>query len=162
MRTRCYSLMLAAAMACTAGAARPAGAAPAKDTGPPAAVQPQTPETRPSSPEDEALKRLVGKRTTTKNIMLSSGPVARPHTVLGPVSVEAPAPKAEPDAKPGPNLYMNELLRTRAVEQYGDKNVDAIMSITYAPAAADKLKASGVAVHFVEEKEKKKPVTSDK
>ena len=152
MRTKWYGLMLAAAIGWAVVSVRPAAALPAKEDSPPAAAKPQTPETRPSTPEDEALKRLVGKRTSNKGIMLSSGAVTRPHKVLGTVSVEAPAAKGEPDAKPGPNLYMNELLRTRAVELYGEKNVDAIMKITYTPAAAGKLKASGTAVHFVEEK----------
>jgi hypothetical protein len=152
MRTRCQVLMLAAAISCVAAGVRPAAAAPAptkQDAQ--AAPKSQNPEVRPSSPEDEALKRLISKRSSGKGITLSSGPIARPHKVLGTVNVEAASPPGGTDTKPGPNLYLNELLRGEAVKRYGEKNVDGIMSITYTPAAEGKLRASGIAVHFEEQ-----------
>jgi hypothetical protein len=150
MRTTCQALMLAAAIGCASLGGSPAAGAPAptKQEAPAAAAKPQSPEIRPSSPEDEALKRLIGKRSSSKGITLSSGPIARPHKVLGTVSVEAAAPKGAADTQPGPNLYLNELLRGEAIKRYGEKNVDGIMNITYAPAADGKQRASGTAVHF--------------
>jgi len=115
---------------------------------PPPAAQPQIPEIRPSSPQDEALKKLIGQRTSTRGITLSSAPATRPHKVLGTVSVEAPAPTDGSDTKPGPNLYLNELLRSRAIKLYGEKKVDGIMSVTYEPAREGKIRANGTAVHF--------------
>ena len=117
---------------------------------------------RPSTPEDEALKNLIGKRKSTKGITLSSGPPTRPHKVLGTVTVEAPAGKADANAKPGPNLLLNELLRARAVEQYGEKNVDGIMNIAYTPAPNGKLKASGTVIHFEEQADKQGDTPADK
>jgi hypothetical protein len=150
MRTKWQGLMFVAAIGCmAAGAGTVAGApAPGHDEAPSAAVKPQSPEYRPSSPEDEALKRLVGQRKSNKGITLSSSPLTRPHKVLGTVSVEASALQGGADAKPGPNLYMNELLRSKAVEVYGEDNVDGIMNITYEPAAKGKMRAHGTAVHF--------------
>lgn len=160
MQTRCRILMLAAVIAGASAGGRPAAGAPGptKQDTPAAAVKPQSPEVRPSSPEDEALKSLIGKRSTGKGITLSSGGLARPHKVLGAVSVEATTPAAGADSKPGPNLYLNELLRGEAIKLYGEKNVDGIMNITYTPAAGGKQRASGTAVHFEEQaggKEKK-------
>jgi hypothetical protein len=153
MRTRCRVLMLAAAVSYALPGVHPAAAAPAPTTqdAPASAAKPQSPEIRPSSPEDEALKRLIGKRRSGKGITLSSGPIARPHKVLGTVSVEAAPPAGGTDTKPGPNLYLNELLRGEAIKRYGEMNVDGIMSITYTPAAEGKLRASGTAVHFEEQ-----------
>jgi len=156
MRSTWYSLVLAAAIGWSVSTSPSAAAAPSKNDATPAAVKPQPPETRPSTPEDEALKSLIGKRKSSKGITLSSGPPTRPHKVLGTITVEAPAGKTEAGAKPGPNLLLNELLRARAVEQYGEKDVDGIMSITYTPAANGKLKASGTVVHFTETADKKK------
>ena len=160
MQTRWQVLMLAATVSGVSAGVHPAAGAPAptKQDTPAMAAKPQSPEARPSSPEDEALKRLISKRSSNKGITLSSGPIARPHKVLGTVSVEATAPKGATDTKPGPNLYLNELLRSQAIKLYGENNVDGIMRITYTPGAEGKLRASGTAVHFEEQgdgKEKK-------
>jgi hypothetical protein len=152
MRTKWQVLTLAVTISGVGiGGHRAAAAtAPAKDDAPKAAAKPQSPEQQPSSPEDEALKRLLGKRTSTKRIALSSGPATRPHTVLGTVNVEAPAQHTGASSNAGPNLYLNELLRAEAVKRYGESAVDGIVSITYAPPADGKQSASGVAVHFEE------------
>lgn len=150
MRTQWHVLMLVAAIGGASTGARAAVSAPAPghEEVPPGVAKPQGPERRPSSLEDEALKRLVGQRKSNKGITLSSGPPTRPHKVLGPVRVEAPAPKDRANTNAGPNLYLNELLRNKAVETYGEDKVDGITSITYEPAAAGKVRASGTAVHF--------------
>jgi hypothetical protein len=150
MRTKSQILILAAVIGCTPAALRPAAAAPSpsQPDAPPAVGKPVNPEMRPSTPEDEALKRLIGQRASHKGIALSSGPIARAHKVLGKVSVEAAAPKGGADTKAGPNLYMNELLRKRAVELYGETSVDGIMNISYEPVAEGKLRANGTAVQF--------------
>jgi hypothetical protein len=150
MRTQWHVLMLVAAIGCASPGAWAAVNAPAlgHEAAPPVVTKPQGAESRPSSPEDEALKRLVGQRKSNKGIALSSGPPTRPHKVLGPVKVEAPAPKDGVNTKAGPNLYLNELLRNKAVETYGEDKVDGVASITYEPAAGGKVRASGTAVQF--------------
>ena len=154
MRTKSQILILAIVIGCASSSPRAAAGAtsPNQAATPPAAGKPLNPEIRPSTPEDEALKRLIGQRASNKGITLSSGPIGRPHKVLGKVNVEAAAPKGGADTKAGPNLYLNELLRKRAVELYGEKNVDGIMNISYEPVEAGKLRANGTAVHFEEKK----------
>ena len=150
MRTRWQVLMLAIAISWVSTRVHAATGAPVpgKEDRAATTIKAQSPEMRPSSPEDEALQRLISKRGSSKGIMVSSGPIARPHKVLGTISVEAEAPKGATDTKAGPNLYLNELLRSQAIKLYGDKNVDGIMNVSYTPGAEGKLRASGVAVHF--------------
>ncbi len=150
MRTKWYGLMLAATIGWTLTPARPSAAAVQEAGKPevtPAAGKPEGPEIRPSTPEDEALKHMLTRRKSNKGITLSSGPPNRPHKVLGTVNVEAPADKAGTGGKTGPNLLLNELLRTKAIEKFGDKDVDGIMNIAYTPGDG-KMKATGTVVHF--------------
>jgi len=149
MRTKWYGLMLAATIGWTLTPGRLSAAVPeaAKAGVTPAAGKPESPEVRPATPEDEALKQMLGRRKSSKGITLSSGPPGRPHKVLGTVNVEAPAAKAGSGGKTGPNLLLNELLRAKAIEKFGDKDVDGIMNIAYTPAGG-KMKATGTVVHF--------------
>src|SRR5579862_5506162 len=133
MRIYWNGLLLAAVLGGTLTTAGPSAAVPdaVKGDVTPAPAKPESPQMRPSTPQDEALKNLIGKRKSTKGITLSSGPPTRPHKVLGTVSVEAPADKAGSGAQTGPNLLLNEMLRAKAVEKFGEKDVDGIMSIAY-------------------------------
>ena len=150
MQRMWHGLLLVTVMGCAAVNARPVVGAPETNGPEGAANAPKVaePEIRPSSPEDEALKELLQKRGPRKSISLSSGPWPHPHKVLGPVEVIAASPSGETALKPGPNLYLNELLRSKAIELYGEDGVDAIVSISYAPADTGKIKATGTAVHF--------------
>jgi hypothetical protein len=167
MHMQWKAIMVVAALSGAPQGIRVAVAAPAPghDEAPPAALQPAKPEVRPASPEDEALKRLLRQRSTKKGLTLSSGPATRPHKVLGSVNVEGDAPKAPKGDAPtgdspadtakggaspnaGPNLYLNELLRSKAVETYGADNVDGIVSITYETSPDGKQRAKGTAIHF--------------
>jgi hypothetical protein len=120
----------------------------------------------------ERLSALTGRSTIAKSpgaIIVTAGAISQPYEVLGEVNVNtrgminlgsvlndalfrSPLAVAAGGRTPVAHTeQMNKILKEKAREQYGHK-VDAIINTTYKTDHDGDVFASGLAVHFVEQK----------